>query len=291
MKWDRDARRKVFNWVVSVLCFLCVLAALVPLLSILYTAVLNGGHVLSLTFLVSKENNVGVCFPGDPASCSVGGIGPALYGTGVVVGLASLMSVPVGVLSGIYLSEYGRNQLGRSISFFTDVMTGTPSIVVGLFVYATFVYIARTVVFSALSGAVALAIIMVPTITRTTEEGLRLVPNTLREGAYALGIPRYRAVLQIVLSSGRSIVVTGVVLAVMRAAGEVAPLLVTAFGSSLGFTGVNEPAGLLGPLIFFDATGGSSLLVSAAWGASLVLILLMLGISLLARIALRNRFK
>jgi phosphate transport system permease protein len=291
MKFDRLARRRAFNWFVSALCLLCVVAALVPLVSILYSAVVNGGHVLSFAFLVSKENTVGVCIPNDPASCSVGGIGPALYGTAVVVGLASLMSVPVGVLSGIYLSEYGRKALGRSISFFTDVMTGTPSIVVGLFVYASFIYLARSVVFSALSGAVALAIIMVPTITRTTEEGLRLVPNALREGAYALGIPRYRAVLQIVLSTGRGIVVTGVILAVMRATGEVAPLLVTAFGSSLGFTGVTQTAGLLGPLIYFDATGGSTLLVSAAWGASLVLILLMLGIGLVARIALRNRFK
>ncbi|MCI4347378.1 MAG: phosphate ABC transporter permease PstA [Thermoplasmata archaeon] len=288
MRFDRDGRRKILNWVVSGLCFLCVVAALIPLLSILYAAFINGAHVVNFSFLVSSENQAGICVPGN---CTAGGIGPAIYATLVVVGLAGLISIPVGVLSGIYLSEYGRDRLGRSISFFTDVMTGTPSIVVGLFVYAVFIYVARTVVFSALSGAVALAIIMVPTITRTTEEGLRLVPNALREGAYALGIPRYRAVLQIVLSTGRGIVVTGAILAVMRAAGEVAPLLVTAFGNPLGFSGVNQPAGLLGPLIFFDATGASPLLVSAAWGASLVLIVLMLGISLLARFALRNRFK
>jgi len=288
MKFDRDARRRTFNWVVSGLCFLCVVVALVPLLSILYTAFLNGSHILSLSFLLSKENGSGICVPGN---CSAGGIGPAIYATIVVVGLAALISIPVGVLSGIYLSEYGRNRLGRVISFFTDVMTGTPSIVVGLFAFAVFLYVNRPHAFSALDGAVALAIIMVPTVTRTTEEGLRLVPNALREGAYALGIPRYRAVLQIVLSTGRSIIITGAILAVMRAAGEVAPLLVTTLFSPSGYTGLGEPAGLLGPLIFFYATGASTLLVSAAWGASLLLILAMLGISLAARIALRNRFK
>ena len=284
MKFDRDARRRAVNWVVSALCLLCVLLALVPLLSILYTAIANGWHVLSFSFLVGQE---GSGLPG----AGPGGIGPALYATGVVVGLASLMAVPVGVLAGIYLSEYGRNRLGRGISFFTDVMTGSPSIVVGLFSYAVFLYFFRAIVFSALDGAVALAIIMVPVITRTTEEGLRLVPNALREGAYALGVPRYRAVLQIVLSSGRGIVLTGVVLSVMRASGEVAPLLIAAGWSTHGFTGIDQPAGLLGPLIFADATQASPELVSAAWGGALILIALLLGISLVARILLRKRFK
>lgn len=287
MNFGRDTRRRVVNWVVSGLCLLCVLLALVPLLSILYTAVVNGGHVLSLSFLVAPESS-GIC---SLASCTVGGIGPALYATLVVVGLAGLLSVPAGVLAGIYLAEYGKNPLGRAISFFTDVMTGSPSIVVGLFVYAVVFYFDRPIVYSALSGAVALAVIMVPVVTRATEEGLRLVPNALREGAYALGIPRYRAVIQIVLSTGRGIVLTGAILAVMRASGEVAPLLIAAGFSTRGFTGLGDEAGLLGPLIYQDATSASPLLVSAAWGGSLVLILLLLGIGLVARYALRNRFK
>lgn len=284
MRFDRDTRRRLVNWTVSGLCLLCVLVALVPLLSIIYTAILNGGHVLSLQFLVGQEGS------GLPGTGS-GGIGPALFATIVVVGVSSLMAVPIGVLAGIYLSEYGKNWLGRGISFFTDVMTGSPSIVVGLFAYAIFIQFFRAIVFSALDGAVALAIIMVPVITRTTEEGLRLVPTSLREGAYALGIPRYRATLQIVLSSGRAIVITGVLLAVMRASGEVAPLLITAGASTHGFTGLGQPAGLLGPLIFLDATQASSALVAAGWGASLVIILLLLGLSLAARIVLRKRFK
>lgn len=288
MKFDRDLRRRIFNWVISGLCFLCVVVALIPLFSILYSAFVNGGRVMSLAFLLSAENGSGICIPGN---CSAGGIGPAILATVIVVGLAGAISIPVGVLSGIYLSEYGRNQLGRAISFFTDVMTGTPSIVVGLFAFSVFLYIDRPHAFSAIDGACALAIIMVPTVTRTTEEGLRLVPNALREGAYALGIPRYRAVLQIVVSTGRSIIITGAILAVMRAAGEVAPLLVTALWNPLGFSGVGEPAGLLGPLIFLYGESASTLLVSAAWGASLILILAMLGISLAARIALRNRYK
>lgn len=287
MKFDRDARRRAVNWIVSALCLLCVLLALVPLLSIIYTAVLNGGHVLSFSFLVGQESN-GICLPGN---CSAGGIGPALYATLIVVGLGGLFSVPTGVLAGIYLSEYGKNPLGRAISFFTDVMTGSPSIVVGLFIYAVILYVDRPIVYSALSGALALAVIMVPVVTRTTEEGLRLVPNALREGAYALGIPRYRAVIQIVLSTGRGVVLTGVILAVMRASGEVAPLLITAGSSTRGFTTLTEPAGLLGPLIYADATSASPSLVAAAWGGSLILILLLLGISLFARFALRKRFK
>ena len=286
MRFNRVARRRIFNWVVSGLCFLCVVAALIPLLSIIYTAVLNGGRVLSLSFFTSPLS-FGFCQP--HVSC-YGGIGPPLWATIIVVGIASAMAVPAGVLAGIYLSEYGKNRLGRGISFFTDVMTGSPSIVVGLFVYASFVFFDPRVAFSALSGSVALAVIMIPIVTRTTEEALRLVPNALREGAYALGIPRYRAVLQIVLSSGRSVVITGVVLAVMRAAGEVAPLLLTAFWNDFGFTGIAQPAGLLGPLIYMDAESPSPYLVATAWGASLVLILLLLGISLAARIALRKRF-
>jgi phosphate transport system permease protein len=288
MKLDRDARRRMVNWVVGGLCFLCVVAALVPLISIIWTTIQNGSKVLSINFLIGKES-FGYCTP--PATVCYGGIGPAIYATLVVVGIASAMAIPAGILAGIYISEYGKNALGRSISFFTDVMTGSPSIVVGLFVYALFVYLDPRIVFTALTGSIALAVIMVPIVTRTTEEGLRLVPNALREGAYALGIPRYRATLQIVLSTGRGVVITGAVLAVMRAAGEVAPLLVTAFGNPRGFQGVLQPAGLLGPLIFFDSTSPSVSLVADAWGASLILILLLLGISLLARIALRKRFR
>ncbi len=284
MKFDRDARRRIFNWVVTVLCLLCVVVALIPLLSIIYTAVVNGGRVLSIHFLIGQEGT------GIPYNAA-GGIGPALYATIIVVALSSLLSVPVGVLAGIYLSEYGKNPLGRGISFFTDVMTGAPSIVVGLFSYAVFLYFFRAIVFSAIDGACALAILMIPVVTRATEEGLRLVPNALREGAYALGIPRYRAVLQIVLSTGRSIVITGVVLAVMRASGEVAPLLIAAGWSTHGFTGLYQPAGLLGVLIFLDSDQAAPGLVAAGWGGALILIALLLGISLTARIVLRKRFK
>lgn len=288
MKLNRDARRRVFNWVVSGLCFLCVVAALVPLISILWTTIQNGSRALSINFLIGQES-FGFCTP--PATVCYGGIGPAIYATLVVVGLASAIAIPVGILAGIYISEYGKNPLGHSISFFTDVMTGSPSMVVGLFVYSLFLFLDPRIVFTALTGSIALAVIMIPIVTRTTEEGLRLVPNALREGAYALGIPRYRATLQIVLSTGRGVVITGAVLAVMRAAGEVAPLLVTAFGNVRGFQGLLQPAGLLGPLIFNDSQEASASLITDAWGASLILILLLLGISLIARIVLRTRYK
>lgn len=283
MKFQRDRRRRIFNWIASGLCFACVIGALVPLGSILYTCIVNGAHVISFQFLVGQEGT------GIPANAA-GGIGPALYATLVIVALASLIAVPVGILAGIYLSEFGKNPLGRAISFFTDVMTGAPSIVVGLFAYAVFLYFYRADVFSAEDGAVALSILMIPVITRTTEEGLRLVPNALREGAYALGIPRYRSVLQVVLSTGRSIIVTGAILAVMRVSGEVAPLLIAGGWTSHGFTTLNAPVGPLGVLIFLDSDQAAPGLVSAAWGGALVLIALLLGISLLARVLLRKRF-
>ncbi|HKS59248.1 MAG TPA: phosphate ABC transporter permease PstA [Thermoplasmata archaeon] len=275
MKFNRDARRRWLNWTVSVLCLLCVVVALIPLGSILYTAATLGGRSLSWHFLTAPQVN--------------GGIGNAIEGTLILIGLGALVAGPVGVGVGIYLCEFGRGRVGRLVSFLTDVMTGFPSIVVGVFVYTVFTLFIPSVGFSAVSGAAALAIIMVPVVARTTEEGLRLVPNTIREAAYALGIPRYRTVLRVVLSAARGAVLTGALLSVMRAGGETAPLLLTAFGNPFGFAGLTQPVQALGPLIYFDGISPFPYQVNAAWGAALVLILMMLLISLGARVALRQR--
>ncbi|MFZ0830161.1 MAG: phosphate ABC transporter permease PstA [Thermoplasmata archaeon] len=291
MRFDRNARRRWVNWIVSGVALACVVVALIPLGSILYTAASIGGRVLSITFLTGPET-VPCSFQLDP-NCSYGGVWPAISGSLVLVGLSSLIAIPVGILAGIYLSEYARKDrlsLGRPVSFFSDVMTGFPSIVVGVFVYSLFYLLAPGIVFSALTGSVALAIIMIPVVTRTTEEALRLVPNSLREAAHALGIPHYRATLNIVLSTGRSALITGAILAVMRSAGETAPLLITAFGNPHGFQGFTKPTEALGPLIFYYGTSPWPNQIGSAWGMSLVLIFMMLIISIGARLALRRRF-
>ncbi|MGA7862144.1 MAG: phosphate ABC transporter permease PstA [Thermoplasmata archaeon] len=291
MKFDRDARRRWVNRIMSGVALACVIVALIPLGSILYTAANLGGRVLSLAFLTGPET-VPCDFKLDP-SCTYGGVWPAISGSLVLIGLSSLIAMPVGILAGIYLSEYGardRLRVGRPVSFFSDVMTGFPSIVVGVFVYSLFYLFAPGIVFSALTGSVALAIIMIPVVTRTTEEALRLVPTSLREAAYALGIPRYRATLHVVLSTGRSALITGAILAVMRSAGETAPLLITAFGNPHGFQGFTHPTEALGPLIFYYGTSPWPNQIGAAWGMSLVLIFMMLAISIGARLALRRKF-
>jgi phosphate transport system permease protein len=291
MKFDRNTRRRWVNWIFSGIALACVVVALIPLGSILYTAAEMGSHVISITFLTGPET-VPCSFKLDP-NCTYGGVFPAIEGSAVLVGLSSLIAMPIGILAGIYLSEYGprdRLRVGRSVSFVSDVMVGFPSIVVGVFVYSVFYLFAPGVIFSALTGSLALAIIMIPVVTRTTEEALRLVPTNLREAAYALGIPRYRATLHIVLSTGRSAVITGAILAVMRSAGETAPLLITAFGNPHGFQGFTQPTEALGPLIFYYGTSPWPNQIGDAWGMSLVLIGLMLAISIGARIALRKKF-
>jgi phosphate transport system permease protein len=284
MKFDRNTRRAWVNLVASGATMACVLLALIPLGSIVWTAALRGGQVLSVHFLTAPEPTG--CVPGD---CPIGGIGPAIEGTFVVVTLAALIAMPIGVLAGIYLSEFGRHRMGRTLSFLSDVLTGIPSIVVGAFVYALFLLYDRALVFSVISGSIALALIMIPIVTRTSEEALRLVPDSLREASLALGIPKFRTTTRVVLPSAGSALLTGAVLAVMRGGGETAPLILTLFGSRFGFSGLTQPGGALPLTIFYSGNNPASNQVADAWGAALVLILIMLGISLVARVILRRR--
>lgn len=257
----------------------CVVAILIPLLSLLYTAIERGGRVLSVSFLTSPE-----ALPCSPINCSTGGILPALQGTFVLLGLASLIAVPAGLFCAIYLAEFGRGRFSRAVSFFTDVMTGLPSIIMGVFVYSLFLVFDPTIVFSAITGSLALAVLMLPIIVRTSEEALRLVPTTVREAAMALGIPKYRSTFSVVLSAARNAVITGILLSVMRAGGEAAPLLFTAFGNRQGFVGFNQPVEALGPYIYNSGfLEPYSNLNADAWGAALVLILIMLGLSVITR--------
>jgi phosphate transport system permease protein len=212
----------------------------------------------------------------------------AIVGTLIIVGTASLIGLPIGIAAGIYCAEYPASRLTWVTRFVADVMNGTPSIVVGVFAWAWIV--AKQKHFSALAGSAALAMLMIPMVLRTTEEMIKLVPNSLREAALALGYPRWRTSLAVVVRTTLPGIVTGSLLAVARIAGETAPLLFTALGSQyLGFN-VNQPMAALPLTVFTYATGPYEEWHRYAWAAALVLILVVLVLSLGARLAIRRRF-
>lgn len=249
------------------------LLAVVPLVGTVYFVVVRGLPALNIEFLTQLPRPVGE--PG-------GGVGNAIVGSLTVIGLASLLSVPVGVGAGIYLSEFGRNRFGSLVRFVADVLTGVPSIVIGIFIYIMVVL--RMKHFSALAGGLALAVIMVPIVTRTTEEMLRLVPVTLREAALALGAPYWKVVTGVALRSARGGIITGVMLAVARVAGETAPLLMTALNNNFWHRGITDQVSTLPVVVFTYATTPFEDLNAKAWAASLVLLAMVLGLSLLARL-------
>jgi len=223
-----------------------------------------------------------------PAGQSGGGVANAIVGTAIVVGVAALIGVPIGVGAGMYLAEYGGGRLGYLVRFIADVLNGTPSIVVGIVAW-TFI-VKPTSHFSALAGSVALAILMIPMLARTTEEMVRLVPHSLREAALALGYPRWRTSLKIVARTAMSGIVTGCLVGIARVAGETAPLLFTALGN-LNFTlNVNQPMQTLSLQIYVYATGPFDEWHRLAWASALVLMGLVLIISLTARWLTRQRY-
>ncbi len=292
----RDSVRKWKSRAMLWLTVACVGIVLVPLGSILWTCVQLGGKVLSFNFVFGKEDTFGC--PLGSTGCVVGGIGPALEGTLLLMGLAALIAIPIGVLGAVWLREYSRGSVGRGISFMMDVLTGVPSIVVGVVIFALFQLYLKQYTFSTISGAVALAIIMLPIVTRTAEESLRLVPDSLREAAFALGIRQHKVVRKVVLRTSAPPLIVGSLLAVARAGGETAPLLFTAFGNPFYpqwnqgiYYVLTHPIGSAPLLIYDDALSPWTNQIADAWGASLVLILLMLAISLVARLLLIRRLK
>lgn len=278
--FDRTTRRKLLNYTFATLTGLTVLALIYPLVDIVYQAVELGGTVLFQPgFLTALPPNA--C---SQISCSTVGIGPDIEGTLILVGLASLIAVPIGVLGAIYASEYRGRGFGRAISFTADVMTGIPSIIMGVFVYYYFVLYDPTLTTSTITGALALSALMTPIVLRTTEEALRVVPNSIREAALALGMSKWKTTLRIVLVTSLPGVLTGILLAVMRAAGEAAPLLFTAGTTLTYFQGVDYPtANLPYSVIFEDALSPYSNLQKVAWGATLFLLLFILIVNVLAR--------
>ena len=272
----RTLRRARSNFMVA-LTGLAVLLAVLPLLLILLNLVIKGASSLSWDFLTALPA---------PAGEAGGGVVNAIVGTLLIVGMGSLIGLPVGILAGIYCAEYSSSRLTWVTRFVADVLNGTPSIVIGVFAWAWIVATQKH--FSALAGSVALALLMIPMVLRTTEEMIRLVPNSLREAALALGYPRWRTSLMIVVRTTLPGIVTGSLLAVARIAGETAPLLFTALGSQYLVTNINEPMAALPLTIFTYATGPFEQWHDYAWAAALVLILLVFVLSLGAQVAMRR---
>ncbi|TVP39735.1 phosphate ABC transporter permease PstA [Candidatus Nitrosocosmicus arcticus] len=273
-------KRKAFNNFMTILLFVFVIVAIIPLCSILVEVFKNGFGALSFDFLFKPPGSIG---SGD------GGIGPAIQGTLMVVGFATLIGAPVGVLAGVFLSEYsGSSRLfAYFLRLFNDVLTGIPSIVIGIAGYITIVLTLGS--FSILAGAFVLSIIMIPIIARVSEETLKLVPNTLREAAYGLGLPKWKVVWHIVIMGSKSGITTGIVLAISRIAGETAPLIMTILGTSLFFSAFNSPVDALPLRIWRLASQPYPSAHEQGWGAALLLILLVLSLSIALRMFAQKR--
>jgi phosphate transport system permease protein len=273
----RVLRRLTSNAMVG-LMVLAVVVALLPLFFILLDLVVKGAGSLSVDFFTKTPA---------PAGETGGGVAHAIVGTLIIVGTASLIGLPIGIAAGIYCAEYPGSRLTWVTRFVADVMNGTPSIVVGVFAWAWIVATQKH--FSALAGSAALAMLMIPMVLRTTEEMIKLVPNSLREAALALGYPRWRTSLAIVVRTTLPGIVTGSLLAVARIAGETAPLLFTALGSQYLSYDVDQPMAALPLTVFTYATGPFEEWHRYAWAAALVLILVVFVLSLGARLAIGRR--
>jgi phosphate transport system permease protein len=274
----RMLRRGVSNAMVGLMIG-AVVVALLPLFLILLDLVAKGAGSLSTDFFTRMPA---------PAGETGGGVAHAIVGTLMIVGTASLIGLPIGIAGGIYCAEYPGSRLTWVTRFVADVMNGTPSIVVGVFAWAWIVATQKH--FSALAGSAALAMLMIPMVLRTTEEMIKLVPNSLREAALALGYPRWRTSLSIVVRTTLPGIVTGSLLAVARIAGETAPLLFTALGSQYLSFDLDQPMAALPLTVFTYATGPYEEWHRYAWAAALVLILVVLVLSVGARLAIRRRF-
>ncbi|MDQ7096091.1 phosphate ABC transporter permease PstA [Desulfosporosinus sp. PR] len=271
--------RKLRNYLMLGVFVLTTIVALVPLFGVLGYVIKNGFGSLNLEFLTSLPKAMGM---------TGGGMANAIVGTLIMVAIASVIGVPVGILAAIYLTEYDRTSwLSTGVRFTTDVLTGIPSIIIGIVIYTTLVLKMKH--FSAIAGGLSLAIIMIPLIIRSTEEMLKLVPHTIREAGYALGIPKWRTILRIVLPTAAKGIITGAMLAVARVSGETAPLLFTALGNQYWAHSLNEPIAALPVQIYQYATSPYKEWHQQAWAGSLVLIAMVLILNLIARLAFRSK--
>jgi phosphate transport system permease protein len=268
------ARRTATNYFISGLSVLATIVVIIPLIAILFYLVYKGASSLNLAFFTR---------PPAPVGESGGGMANAIVGSGIILMLASLMGIPIGIAAGVYLAEFGRGKpFATAVRFTADVLNGVPSIVMGISIYSLIVV--RQKHFSALAGGVALAIMMIPTITRTTEEMLATVPHAIREAALGLGVPKWRTVISISLRTASPGIITGCMLAFARVAGETAPLLFTAFGNQFWSLKLNEPIAALPLQIYVYAISPYDEWHRLAWAGSLVLIVMIMVSVTLVRI-------
>lgn len=272
-------KRLLVDKLVTIFTIVCVIAAIVPLASILLEVIKNGISAISFEFLTQTQGSIG---------SGSGGIAPAIQGTIIVVGLAAAIATPVGVLTGIYLSEFAKEgTFSNAVRFFNDVLTGLPSIVVGIVGYVVIVLAIGS--FSVLAGALSLSIIMMPIVVRVTEETLKVVPYSLREAGHSLGLSKAKITLFIVLPTAKDGILTGIVIAISRIAGETAPLIMTILGTSLFFTGITGPVDALPLRIWRLASQPYESAHAFGWGSALILILMILALSMGLRLLLQKR--
>jgi len=281
MRMDQ-MRRKSTNIVITALSILATILVIAPLLAILGYLIYKGASSLNFAFFTQIPKPVGE---------DGGGMANSIVGSGVILALASLMGIPVGIAAGVYLAEFGRGKfLATAVRFTADVLNGVPSIVMGIAIYSLIVMQQKH--FSAFAGGVALAIMMVPTITRTTEEMLATVPHAIREAALGLGVPKWRTAISVSLRTASPGIITGCMLAFARVAGETAPLLFTAFGNQFWSLKLNEPIAALPLQIYVYATGPYDEWHRLAWAGSLVLIvMIMVSVTLVRIFANRGALK
>ncbi len=268
---DAYSYRRGLSWAVIGFCVLCAAASVGTLLFIMGYVFVRGAGYINLDFFVHTPKPLGE---------TGGGAANSLVGTLIMVGLASLIGIPVGLGAGIFVSEYAGPRAAGVVRFFADVLTGVPSIIVGIFIYVLLVV--RMGGFSAIAGAVALAVIMLPIVARTSEEMLKLVPHSQREAALALGIPQWRSIISVVLPAARSGIVTGGLLAVARAAGETAPLLFTSLGNRFFSTSLTNEMDALPLRIYRYAIGPYDDWHRQAWAAAFVLVMLVFVLNVVA---------
>jgi phosphate transport system permease protein len=272
--------RKIINNLMCAITLLCAILTLAPLISIFGYVIFKGISSINLDFFLNLPKPVGE---------AGGGMSNAIVGSLILIGLSCLWAIPLGIAGGIYLSEFGDNKLGTTVRFAADVLNGVPSIVIGIFAYTLFVLPMKS--FSAISGAFALGIIMIPTVMRTTEEMLLMVPHTIREAALALGINQFRATVSIVLKTSLPGILTGILLAIARIAGETAPLLFTALGNRFWHQNLNQPIAALPLQIFAYAISPYDDWHRQAWAGAFVLILIVFLMSFISRFVIGLRYK
>jgi phosphate transport system permease protein len=265
-------RRKWSSRLMLGLCGAAAVLCIILLVLILGYILVQGISSMNLTFLTE---------PAKPVGEIGGGMRDDILGTLILVALASLIALPIGLMAGIFLAEFGSPGVAAAVRFSADILAGVPSIVVGVFAYAILVRPMHS--YSALSAGVALAVIMIPVVARTAEESLRLVPHSMREAALALGIARWRAVLGVVMPGAMTGIVTGVMLAIARIAGETAPLIFTALGNVFGVQGLLEPIGALPLQIYRYALSPYVDQHQQAWAAAFLLVIMVLGINVIVR--------